>query len=388
MEEEDRNRQEGLKKFILSQIEERGPIPFVQFMEWCLYHPDFGYYQTEGEKIGKEGDYYTSSCVHPLFGYLVAKQLSQMAERLGRENFDVIEMGGGKGFLCQDILQWAKENRSSFYRQLHYIFIETAPHFLEKQRKRLVQEERAGKVSWISFDTFEKEERLFEGCFLSNELVDAFPVHRVMMNEGSLKELYVTQKKGQLEERWGEPSDPRIEAYFMEMRICLQEGQKAEVNLQALDWIEKVGQCLSKGFVLTVDYGELAEGLYAPYRQEGTLRCYYKHRVSKNPFERLGNQDMTSHVNFTGLIRKGEEVGLSLTGYVPQYRFLIGLGILKEMEAMGRKMAEIDRLNLHLSIKHLIEPEAGMGEIFKVLIQHKGVEDPRLDGLRELGSMQ
>ena len=134
MEEEDRKRAEGLKRFILSQIEERGAIPFSQFMEWCLYHPDFGYYQTDGEKIGKEGDYYTSSCVHPLFGYLVAKQLSQMAEILGGETFDVVEMGAGRGFLCQDILHWAKEKASSFYRHLRYILIETAPLLLEEQR--------------------------------------------------------------------------------------------------------------------------------------------------------------------------------------------------------------------------------------------------------------
>ncbi len=116
--------------------------------------------------------------------------------------------------------------------------------------------------------------------------------------------------------------------------------------------------------------------------------CYYKHQVSENPFVRLGKQDMTSHVNFTGLIRKGEEVGLTLTGYVPQYRFLIGLGIQEEMEAMGRKLPEIDRLKLRLSIKHLIEPEIGMGEVFKILIQHKGIEDPKLDGLRELRLIQ
>ncbi len=272
MEEEGRTRTEGLKKFILSQIEERGPLPFSQFMEWCLYHPDFGYYQTEGEKIGKEGDYYTSSCVHPLFGYLVAKQLSQMAEMLGGETFDVVEMGGGRGFLCQDILHWAKENASSFYQHLHYTLIETAPHFLEEQRKRLVEEEKTGKISWMSLEAFREGKCPFRGCFLSNELVDAFPVHRVMLDQGGLKELYVTQRNGRLEERWGEPSDSRIETYFRWMGISLQEGQKAEVNLQALDWMGRVGQSLKKGFVLTIDYGCLAEELYAPYRQEGTLR--------------------------------------------------------------------------------------------------------------------
>jgi SAM-dependent MidA family methyltransferase len=101
----------------------------------------------------------------------------------------------------------------------------------------------------------------------------------------------------------------------------------------------------------------------------------------------LGEQDITSHINFTSLIKKGEEMGLHLTGLVPQYRFLIGLGILQEMESLERELSEIDGLRLRLSLKHLIEPEAGMGEVFKVLIQHKGIEKPQLDGLRELGSI-
>ena len=109
--------------------------------------------------------------------------------------------------------------------------------------------------------------------------------------------------------------------------------------------------------------------------------------TSENPYERLGEQDITSHINFTSLIKKGEEVGLRLTGLVPQYRFLIGLGILQEMESLHMGMSEIDGLKLRLSLKHLIEPEAGMGEVFKVLIQHKGVERPQLDGLRDLHSI-
>jgi SAM-dependent MidA family methyltransferase len=145
---------------------------------------------------------------------------------------------------------------------------------------------------------------------------------------------------------------------------------------------------LKKGFVLTIDYGYPAEELYAPYRKEGTLLCYHRHQTSDNFLEQLGEQDMTSHVNFTGLIRKGEEVGLRFTGLVPQYQFLMGLGLLREMESLGGALSEVDGLNLRLTVKHLIEPEAGMGEVFKVLIQHKGIENPRLDGLRELRNIE
>ncbi len=387
MEEEKGSRGERLRKFILSQIEKRGPIPFSQFMEWCLYHPQYGYYQSKKTSIGKDGDYYTSPCVHPLFGGLIAKQLFQMSEQTGGSTFDVVEIGGGRGFLCEDVLQWTKKNFPAFHQRLRYHLIETAPFFLKDQRERLGEYRKEGKIFWMEPEVFEEGKIQIEGCVLSNELVDAFPVHQVIVDHGNLKEVYVTQDHGQLKEQWGGLSDPRIASYFQSMDITLQEGQRAEVNLKALDRIEKVARSLKQGFVLTIDYGYLSKELYAPHRKEGTLLCYYRHQTSENPYERLGEQDITSHVNFTSLIRKGEEVGLRFTGLVPQYQFLIALGLLQEMEFLGKELSEMDALQFRLSLKHLIEPEIGMGEVFKVLIQHKGMDQPHLDGLRNFGSI-
>ncbi len=387
MEAEEKSRNEALKKWILFQIEEKGPISFAQFMEWCLYHPEYGYYHSKETRIGKDGDYYTGPCVHPLFGGMVAKQLSQMAEILGRENFDVVEMGGGRGFLCQDILNWAKKKAPDFFNRLRYYLLETSPSLLKEQKERLRPYEEEGKIDWMDPIIFEKEKDRIRGCILSNELVDAFPVHQVVFDHGKLKEVYVTRHNGQLKEVMDDPSDPALLSYFESMGIRLQEGQRAEVNLRALDWMEKVGRFLEKGFVLTVDYGYLAEELYAPYRRSGTLLCYYRHQTSQNPYEHLGEQDITSHVNFTDLIKKGEEVGLRFAGLVPQYRFLTALGILQEMDSLGQDLSELDGLKMRLSLMHLIEPEAGMGEMFKVLIQRKGIDGPLLEGLRDFNSI-
>ena len=387
MEKEKGNREGELRRLILSQIEKKGSIPFSQFMEGCLYHPQYGYYQSEGSRIGKDGDYYTSACVHPLFGGMIAKQLSQMAEILGGGNFDIVEIGGGRGFLCKDILDWAKQRAPHFFNGLKYYLLETSHPFLKEQRERLRPYEEEGKIGWMDPETFEKGKGRITGCILSNELVDAFPFHQVVFDNGKLKEIYVTQHKGQLKEVMDEPSDSRLVSYFESMGITLQEGQRAEVNLRALDWMEKVGRFLEKGFVLTIDYGYLAGELYAPHRRHGTSLCYYRHQTSDNPYEHLGEQDITSHVNFTGLIKKGEEAGLRFTGLVSQYRFLIALGILQEMEFLNQEASELDGLKLRLSLMHLIEPEAGMGEIFKVLIQHKGIGEPLLDGLRDLNSI-
>jgi len=387
MEEEKGSRGEPLRKFILSEIKKGGPIPFSRFMEWCLYHPDYGYYRSERMRIGRDGDFYTGPCVHPVFGALIAKQLDQMAEQLGGKTFDVVEQGGGRGYLCEDILKWGKNHSSSFYQCLRYHLVETSPYLLKEQKERLSEYEKEGKVVWMDPLAFEEGKALMEGCLLSNELVDAFPVHQVVLDHGNLREIYVTEDSGQLKEELGELSDPRIASYFESMDVALQEGQRAEVNLKALDWMEKVAHCLKKGFVLTIDYGYLAKELYGPHRREGTLLCYTRHQTSDNPYERLGEQDITAHVNFTSLIQKGEEVGLRFTGLVPQYQFLIALGLLQEIESLEREMSEIDALQLRLSVKHLIEPEVGMGEVFKVLIQHKGIREPELDGLRELRSI-
>ena len=258
---------------------------------------------------------------------------------------------------------------------------------MKEQKERLTEQESEGKVDWIDSKDFLDGKIQIEGCFLANELVDAFPVHRVIFDQGSLKEIYVTQENGNLRSDGVSSLIEGFPDYFRSMGITLEQGQKAEVNLEALKWVERVSRCLKRGFVLTIDYGYLARELFAPYRREGTLLCYYQHRTSENPYERLGEQDITSHVNFTSLIQKGEEMGLKFTGLVPQYLFLMGLGILQEMESLERGMSEVEGLKLRLSLKHLIEPEAGMGEVFKVLIQHKGIEKPQLDGLRDLHSI-
>jgi len=157
MEEEERSREERLRRFVFSQIEKRGAIPFSQFMEWCLYHPVDGYYRSEKAHIGREGDFYTSPCVHPLFGGLIAKQLSQMSEQLAGACFDVVEQGGDTGFLCEDVLRWAKKNAPAFYQRLRYHLIETSPHLLKEQEGRLVEYQKAGKVFWMDPRPSKKE---------------------------------------------------------------------------------------------------------------------------------------------------------------------------------------------------------------------------------------
>jgi SAM-dependent MidA family methyltransferase len=368
---------EVLYRIISDEIREKGPLTFTRFMEICLYHPHYGYYSSGRASRGREGDYYTSPTVHPVFGVLLGKQLAQMWRLRGEGAFDIVEMGGGEGYLCLDILDYLQWHEPQFYDLLRYRMVEISPVYIEKQ-KGLLSAHRP-KVTWDSIADVDAMKT--EGCFLSNELVDAFPVHRVVMESGELRELYVDLDKGAFQEVHGNPSTPELEAHFQRLGITLTEGQWAEVNLEAFRWLHEVSQGLKRGFVITIDYGYQAQELFSPHRRDGTFMCYRGHRALSDPYSHLGLQDMTSHVDFTSLIIWGEGCGLELTGIVPQYRFLLALGILEEAARQDEGKGSWEAMNDRLTLKNLIIP-GGMGEAFKVLIQHKGIERPQLDGLR------
>jgi len=368
---------ERLRQIIAEEIGAKGPLTFARFMELCLYHPRYGYYASGRACRGREGDYYTSPTIHPLFGALIAKQMVQMWRTMGLGTFQIVEMGGGEGYLCLDILDYLQQEEGQFYGILTYHMVEISPVIIERQRELLSPHE--GKVAWHQPD--QMREMNITGCFISNELVDAFPVHRAVMKEGKLKEIFVDLDNGVLKEIIGDPSTPDLEAYFQRLEIILAEGQSAEVNLEARRWLQGVAQGMERGFVVTIDYGYPARELFSPLRGGGTLLCYRDHQVLADPYANLGLQDMTAHVDFTSLIAWGEEYGLALTGLVPQYRFLLALGILDEVARLGGEEEGWEGMAERLTIKNLILP-GGMGETFKVLIQHTGIEKPQLDGLR------
>jgi len=379
-----------LKRTIIDQIRQRGRITFREFMNLCLYHPLYGYYCSSGEKIGKRGDYYTSPCVHPIFGQLIAKQIHQMWALMGKKpDFRIVEFGSGKGLLCHDILCYLRRETPAFFGSLSYQMVETSPFFRREGENLLWENGFGDKVQWVIPKEFESENFRIQGCILSNELIDSFPVHLVTLKDGYLREIYVTHRDGKLREEIGELSSYKLEEYFEKLGVVLAEGQRAEVNLTALDWMETVSRILTKGFVITIDYGHDAESLYSPFRMNGTLLCYYGHTWHDNPYERIGLQDITSHVDFTSLTIKGREMGLQRVGLTTQYRFLIGLGFLEEAQRiMGEDQSSLEGIRNRLAMKTLILPDGGMGDVFKVLIQHKGLGgNPQLDGFRDMAAL-
>ncbi len=366
---------QDLMNDIVSLINRKGKITFADFMNMALYHPKHGYYTSGKEKIGKKGDYYTSSDVHSVFGGLIARQLEQMWRLLGSSRFTIVEIGAGKGWLCHDILTFIKDEYPEFFEKVDYKIVEISPNLIERQSNTLKGLEE--KVSWESFSEDEFSFEPIEGCFLSNEFVDSLPVHQVIVENSCLKEIYVTIKDDMFSEKIDELSSPALRGHFDNSKIDLKEGQRAEVNLRMLDWVKSISCNLNRGFVITIDYGHLAEELYSEERSRGTLICYYEHTTNENPYERVGNQDITSHVNFSGIMEEGAGFGLCTTGFVRQSNFLIGLGILNKMNEVQGDFSKL------LTMKNLFLP-GGMGDVFKVLIQHKGIDNPELIGLRSM----
>ncbi|MHC9062187.1 class I SAM-dependent methyltransferase [Nitrospira sp. CMX1] len=365
---------------IASEVTASGPIPFVRFMELALYHPQFGYYMRSSkpaaERIGRNGDFYTSSDVHPILGQALSKQAEQMDRLLEQPSlFTIVEMGPGKGLLARHILSAAQRNYPSLFHRLRYVLIERSPAMREAQRHNLAAWlDQPQRITWVDALTHLPPHSL-TGLFLSNELVDSFPVHRIQMTVQGIEELWVDYRDGRFVECLKPLSSDRLASHLHPISSDWPEGYRTEINLQGLDWMTHVAQRLDRGFVLTIDYGHTAQDLYCADRRRGTFLCYRQHKVHEDPFQYVGEQDMTAHVDFSSLATAGEGQGLQTTGFTNQMSFLMGLGIEQMLVGLGQDSPEL------AAAIQLLRPN-GMGTTFKVLIQHKAVPHPALDGLR------
>jgi SAM-dependent MidA family methyltransferase len=370
-----------LVELLRGKIAATGGITFAEFMEQCLYHPDYGYYTTARTRIGKEGDFFTSSSVHSVFGRLISRQLVQMWQLLGQGVFTVAEQGAGEGHLCLDILDALEEEAPELYRQINYRIVEISPDHQQGQFGNLQRHIAAGRVSWCRL----AELKGMQGCFISNELVDAFPVHMVDKQDAVLKEIFVVNSENGFVEEARPLDNQAIKDYFDLVGSSLLEGNRGEVNLLALDWMRGVGEVLERGFVLTIDYGYPAAELFAPFRRNGTLLCYHKHQTNENPYQRLGCQDITAHIDFTALQKIGEQQGLQTLYFDQQYRFLLGLGFLEALIELQLRETDPQQAQAQrMTLKNLVMPDGGMGGSFKVLVQGKGVGAPELLCARRL----
>ena len=361
---------------IRRRIRERGRITFAEFMELALYSPGGGYYMGR-ETVGPSGDYYTSPLVHPAFGALLSVQLFQLWQLLDRPDpFTVAELGAGNGLLCRDLVTYTAHLPLEFGRSLRYLCLDRRQAAVtERDLPSGAGPPRASRIAAAGVPL-----RGIQGCILSNEYLDSFPVHQVTIRRGLLQEGYVTLSGETLTAEAAEPSTPALAERLEELGIALAEGQTAEVNLGLDTWAKEAAMALDAGVVLTIDYGHPAAELYSPERRHrGTLTTYYRHIQTDAPFRHIGRQDMTAQVDFTAVANAGRWAGLPVLGLTHQRHFLHRLGLQGFQERLT---------SLRLSPRQLEANRAGMVDLvrpgglgdFKVLAQGKNMGQPELWG--------
>ena len=360
-----------------ARIAAGGPITFRDFMAAALYHPLYGYYSTHALAMTRGGDYVTSPEIHTVFGTLVAKQIIEVWEAMGAPaRFEIIELGGGGGLLARDIIRRAARE-PAFARALRYTIVETSPALAERQRRTVAEAADSGiDVTWAA-----TLPEAIDGCVLSNEFFDALPVHRVWRERDELLEVYVTYEGSRFADTYAPPSTPALGAYFDALELLPGEGCYAEVNLDALEWAKRIAASLERGIVLTFDYGYEAPTLYAPWRRDGTLLCFYRQSVSSDPYARVGKQDITSSVDFTSVRAAGERAGLRTDGLADQGTFLVRLGIGAGLAAPGESGQIEEYFARRNVVMDLIDP-GKLGRI-KVLLQSKGLGALHLQGFAD-----
>ncbi|MGJ7912120.1 class I SAM-dependent methyltransferase [Neobacillus sp. LXY-1] len=338
-------------------------ITYADFMSEALYHPEYGYYMKERQKIGRQGDFITTSNISDVYGRLVAKWVASLHKMYGLPAA-FCEIGGGNGRFSQAFLQ---EWSDTIKTPLQYFMVESSPFHRALQQNKLQD-----------FPSFVQVDRLseinnFEGIIFSNELFDALPVHVIEKRNGELVEIMVGLDQEQLCERPVPLTNPAIYSFLQEGKWELKESQRIEIPLAMDDMIKNISATLNKGFVVSVDYGYTNKEWMDPRRLKGSLRGYYQHRMVDNVLINPGEMDITSHIHLDYLIQNGTQVGLQFVSKYGQDEFLLNAGILKELEDHYDPNPFSEQSKRNRAIRSLIMP-GGMSTAFQIIIQQKNLK--------------
>ncbi len=386
-------------------------------MDLALYDGEVGYYARAPQRSGRAGDFFTSVDVGSVFGELLERQIAEMAAILAEAQkpragtgagatgdvsgaFDLVEAGAGNGRLAADILRAARRRHPSLYQRTHLHLAEASAEARTAHRETLA--EVAGRLRSSSDSLPDR----FEGVLLANELLDAFPVHQVVMREDGLREVYVdadrrgafagddpgirpgtAPRAGSTNDRFvlveGPLSTPALREHLARLHVTLEPGWRVEINLRAVEWVRDVARRLVRGFIILIDYGHDARDLYSATHAAGTLATYSTHRMegpgsrgSAPPWlRRPGEQDITAHVDFTSIRETAESEGLTTIGFLDQTYFVMGLLDSAELANTTGPAT----LQKSLALRTLLMP-GGLGSTHKVLLLGKHVGVPALLG--------
>jgi len=364
-----------LTERLRERIVREGPMTFYDWMKFALYDVREGYYcRNDRQRWGREGDYRTSPERSPLFAATFARYFARLYDILGKpSHWTIAEAGAGDGHFAERVLQTLKNSFPHIFSATDYVIDEVSSHSESLARERL--RPFADRIEFRKLDKLEID----AGVVFSNELLDAFPVHRIKMDGGRLRELYVNIGANEkFDWTLGPLSTPHLNHYLSECGIRLHEDQVAEVNLEAEAWLRTTAEKLHAGYVVTVDYGAETEELFASpahspvdARFHGTLRGFHHHRFVDDVLALPGEQDLTTTVDWSFIKRAGGKLGFEVLEFERLDKFLLNSGLLEQLESESQLCeSEAERVRLSTSAREMILPE-GMAASFRVLVQKK-----------------
>lgn len=348
-------------------------ISFYDYMNACLYDRTYGYYRSGPVRVGKVGDFYTSSGIGRVLAEILAGCAKAYGEAIG-EPLKLIEWGAGTGRLSAQIAAAGGKRSSDWPERFQSILIEDHPAHGRAAREAFVDncgQLVAEPLIASSDDAWHSSWLKQPALVLANELLDAFPVHRIQRTDGELYELGVAGDEVHgFHEVYMPITDSRISGWLARDGIHLREGQRTEVHADAAAFLKRLGGVMTTGRLVLIDYGHEAAEYTAEHRMNGTLMCYWRHLASDSPYIRIGEQDITSHVPFTFIRREAEESGWQVTSYSTQKQFLIDHGVLELLQNHTGADPFSESARMNRAIRQLLLSDQ-MSESFKVMILDK-----------------
>ncbi|MBU9724202.1 MULTISPECIES: class I SAM-dependent methyltransferase [Bacillaceae] len=355
---------------ILQKLSQRSTPPwsYSTFMDTALYDKEIGYYMKTNRKLGKEGDFYTSNHVHPVFPKTCARFFADVIQKEGLDP-SICEWGAGDGRFAKSALTYFKEKEEALFENMHYLIIEASPYHQETLKIALGEFEDKVKV-YSTYKEMVSDHPSFSGVIFSNELLDAFPVKVVEKEKDQLFEVKLEEVEGELKEVLYQ-ADEELEKWLEQYGPSLPNHYRTEINFSMKEWLEEVAPWLERGIIVTIDYGYTNEELLAPERREGSLRGYYKHEMIHNPLKHPGNMDLTSHVQWDAY-KKIISSYMTEVVHTSQDKFLLKAGLFTFLEEVKDFNPFSDTYKLNRAIQSLVQP-GGISSAFQVNVNGKGL---------------
>ena len=369
-----------IEEYLLNKIELNQKILFSEFMNLSLYHPDYGYYTNKSNIFGDQGDFITSPITSSMFGECISNEFINIIRSLKKPS--ILELGGGDGSLAISMCKHLKKNKSLPDK---YIILEISENLINYQKERVKKEfpNDYNIFKWIT----NLEDIKINGLVIANEFFDALPTERFRINNSKLETLYIESNNQSFNYIWDESSNDfsnELSRAKNNHNINFSDGYISELNLNNSKWIKAIDKCIDVGVLLVIDYGYASQEYFLHDRSDGTLVCIHKHKSNFDPLSNIGNQDISSFVNFSHLKNLSLDTNLTVSGFLSQSSFLINLNILDIHQS--KNYSDDEGQIESNKLKNILLPNT-MGELFKVLVMQKNI-DIKLKSTKEFNQMK